>query len=217
MHPFALTDPLPVLLGDHRPASEAVPCGAVLCVVNVVCSWVQVACPRLSIDWGFAFDAPLLSPYEAEVALSTAEWSPVYPMDYYARDGGAWTNYARHDADIEGAAATNANANASASASASASAGERKRVVVDAAERERRAAKIKARQEMKRAANAAATNAAPAPAAPAVAPTGVSAAPTATPILTADTAQPAAAAPLPALGTPLPAAAPSAISAAAGK
>ncbi len=27
-------------------------------------SWVQVACPRLSIDWGSAFDKPLLSPYE---------------------------------------------------------------------------------------------------------------------------------------------------------
>jgi len=27
-------------------------------------SWVQVACPRLSIDWGYAFPKPLLSPYE---------------------------------------------------------------------------------------------------------------------------------------------------------
>ena len=27
-------------------------------------AWVQVACPRLSIDWGLAFDKPLLSPYE---------------------------------------------------------------------------------------------------------------------------------------------------------
>ena len=26
--------------------------------------WVQVACPRLSIDWGYAFPKPLLSPYE---------------------------------------------------------------------------------------------------------------------------------------------------------
>ena len=29
----------------------------------------QVACPRLSIDWGYAFPRPLLSPYEAEVAM----------------------------------------------------------------------------------------------------------------------------------------------------
>lgn len=31
--------------------------------------WVQIACPRLSIDWGEAFTKPLLTPYEAEVAL----------------------------------------------------------------------------------------------------------------------------------------------------
>lgn len=28
------------------------------------CRWVQVACPRLSIDWGEAFSKPLLTPYE---------------------------------------------------------------------------------------------------------------------------------------------------------
>jgi len=33
--------------------------------------WVQVACPRLSIDWGQAYSKPLLTPYEAEVALGT--------------------------------------------------------------------------------------------------------------------------------------------------
>ena len=27
-------------------------------------AWVQIACPRLSIYWGTAFDKPLLSPYE---------------------------------------------------------------------------------------------------------------------------------------------------------
>lgn len=31
--------------------------------------WVQIACPRLSIDWGEAFTRPLLTPFEAEVAL----------------------------------------------------------------------------------------------------------------------------------------------------
>jgi 2-(3-amino-3-carboxypropyl)histidine synthase len=50
--------------------------------------WVQVACPRLSIDWGYAFERPLLSPYEAEVALKEVEWQSVYPMDYYSKDGG---------------------------------------------------------------------------------------------------------------------------------
>jgi 2-(3-amino-3-carboxypropyl)histidine synthase len=32
-------------------------------------AWVQVACPRLSIDWGEGFGLPTLTPYEALVAL----------------------------------------------------------------------------------------------------------------------------------------------------
>lgn len=56
-------------------------------------AWIQVACPRLSIDWGYAFDKPLLSAYEAEVCLGNTEWKSVYPMDYYAKGSGSWTNY----------------------------------------------------------------------------------------------------------------------------
>ncbi|XP_053376020.1 2-(3-amino-3-carboxypropyl)histidine synthase subunit 1-like [Mercenaria mercenaria] len=56
-------------------------------------AWVQIACPRLSIDWGMAFDKPLLSPYEMSVALNSVQWQTVYPMDFYANDSlGAWTN-----------------------------------------------------------------------------------------------------------------------------
>uniref|UniRef100_A0A5S6QN41 2-(3-amino-3-carboxypropyl)histidine synthase subunit 1 n=1 Tax=Trichuris muris TaxID=70415 RepID=A0A5S6QN41_TRIMR len=55
--------------------------------------WVQVACPRLSIDWGIMFSKPLLTPYELMVSLEEAQWEPVYPMDYYANDSlGPWTN-----------------------------------------------------------------------------------------------------------------------------
>ncbi|KAG5518649.1 hypothetical protein PMAC_002618 [Pneumocystis sp. 'macacae'] len=55
-------------------------------------AWVQIACPRLSIDWGYAFSTPLLSPYEAFVALDGIEWKDPYPMDYYAtRSLGPWT------------------------------------------------------------------------------------------------------------------------------
>ena len=63
-------------------------------------AWVQIACPRLSIDWGTAFEAPLLSPYEAAVALEEAPWlvkgvdekEDVYPMDFYGNDSlGPWT------------------------------------------------------------------------------------------------------------------------------
>jgi 2-(3-amino-3-carboxypropyl)histidine synthase len=53
--------------------------------------WVQIACPRLSIDWGYAFPRPLLNPYEAEVALGATTFRDVYPMDFYAADGGAWS------------------------------------------------------------------------------------------------------------------------------
>ena len=56
-------------------------------------AWIQIACPRLSIDWGTAFDKPLLTPYEASVALETVDWQrESYPMDFYANNSlGAWT------------------------------------------------------------------------------------------------------------------------------
>lgn len=55
-------------------------------------AWVQVACPRLSIDWGLAFEQPLLSPYELAVALDQCKWQSTYPMDYYANQSlGPWT------------------------------------------------------------------------------------------------------------------------------
>ncbi|XP_059234597.1 2-(3-amino-3-carboxypropyl)histidine synthase subunit 1 isoform X1 [Mustela nigripes] len=54
--------------------------------------WVQVACPRLSIDWGTAFPKPLLTPYEAVVALRDISWQQPYPMDFYACSSlGPWT------------------------------------------------------------------------------------------------------------------------------
>ncbi|EDV21578.1 uncharacterized protein TRIADDRAFT_3141, partial [Trichoplax adhaerens] len=54
--------------------------------------WIQVACPRLSIDWGTAFKKPLLTPYEASVLFKTIEWQNNYPMDFYANTSlGNWT------------------------------------------------------------------------------------------------------------------------------
>lgn len=62
-------------------------CGRVV-LISLRCSWIQIACPRLSIDWGYAFTTPLLNPYEAEVAFGEASWSnDAYPMDFYANDG----------------------------------------------------------------------------------------------------------------------------------
>ena len=58
--------------------------------------WVQVACPRLSVDWGHYLaqnQKPVLTPYELMVALEETSWQEVYPMDYYAQTGGPWSNY----------------------------------------------------------------------------------------------------------------------------
>lgn len=81
-----------VVLTRVAPASSSLP--VFLSLALSFSSWVQVACPRLSIDWGYAFHTPLLSSYEAEVALGESTWLDVYPMDYYSDAGGKWSNYA---------------------------------------------------------------------------------------------------------------------------
>ncbi|KAL9187885.1 hypothetical protein ACHAXT_006263 [Thalassiosira profunda] len=75
-----------------------------------VCAWVQIACPRLSIDWGHYFCVPVLSPFELFVAFgevadaslwvaaeekeeTTEEHENGYPMDFYSKSGGPWANY----------------------------------------------------------------------------------------------------------------------------
>ncbi|ATZ49286.1 hypothetical protein BCIN_04g04550 [Botrytis cinerea B05.10] len=70
--------------------SEIFP-GKLAMMSDVEC-WVQVACPRLSIDWGYAFPRPLLTPYEALIVLGQKEdWAKsnnnIYPMDYYGKEG----------------------------------------------------------------------------------------------------------------------------------
>ncbi|QIW97936.1 hypothetical protein AMS68_003454 [Peltaster fructicola] len=68
--------------------SEIFP-GKLALMSDVEC-WVQVACPRLSIDWGYAFPRPLLTPHEALIVLGGREsWEKAgrYPMDYYGKDG----------------------------------------------------------------------------------------------------------------------------------
>lgn len=58
-------------------------------------AWVQIACPRLSIDWGHFFATSVLSTYELEVALGEAKWEvDSYPMDFYAKgETNLWSNY----------------------------------------------------------------------------------------------------------------------------
>merc|ERR1711972_104187 len=80
---------LTVLLSDVSPER--------LALFRGVDAWVQVACPRLSMDWGEAFGAPLLTPYEAHVAFGEQAYADVYPMDYYSNKGGPWSNYGTHN------------------------------------------------------------------------------------------------------------------------
>ena len=85
--------------------SELSPSRVSLLPQSIDC-FVQVACPRLSVDWGHEYGRPLLNTYEAEVVLGTAEWLQSegegegvarYPMDYYAEAGGEWSNYAERE------------------------------------------------------------------------------------------------------------------------
>ncbi len=36
----------------------------------------------------------LIRSYEADVVLGASAWLDMYPMDYYAKGGGGWSNYA---------------------------------------------------------------------------------------------------------------------------
>ncbi|XP_051137247.1 uncharacterized protein LOC127255643 [Andrographis paniculata] len=94
---------------------------------DAVDAWIQIACPRLSIDWGDAFKKPLLTPFEAEIALGDLNgwWERKlrcngnsdeeccgnenvgegvdYPMDYYAQDGGDWNScYSKKNVRVRG-------------------------------------------------------------------------------------------------------------------
>ncbi|KAL2349415.1 hypothetical protein Fmac_003415 [Flemingia macrophylla] len=92
--------------------------GRIALFEDSVDAWIQIACPRLSIDWGEAFVKPVLTPFEAEVALGVIpgwweknedgvgccknsgsccdgdenDFGGDYPMDYYAQDGGEWNS-----------------------------------------------------------------------------------------------------------------------------
>jgi len=62
-----------------------------LMLLDKIDVWIQVACPRLSIDWSGGFDKPILTPYEIEVAMDETTWQETYPMDFYASEGNNWS------------------------------------------------------------------------------------------------------------------------------
>lgn len=81
-----------VLLSEVTPTKLALLSSA----SSSVDCWVQVACPRLSVDWGHCLSSeklPVLSPYELFVCLQETDWKDSYPMDYYSNTGGPWSNY----------------------------------------------------------------------------------------------------------------------------
>jgi hypothetical protein len=43
---------------------------------------------------------PLLSPYEAHVALGVTQWRDQYPMDFYAKGAGPWGNYYQPEGEV---------------------------------------------------------------------------------------------------------------------
>lgn len=79
---------MPILLSEISPAK--------LAMFNPhISTFVQTSCPRLSIDWGYAFDRPLLTPYETAVSVGKRTgWMEKedkkevgsYPMDFYAAE-----------------------------------------------------------------------------------------------------------------------------------
>jgi len=90
-----LQNTVPMLLSELSPAKLGL-------LNNELSVFVQTSCPRLSIDWGYAFPQPLLTPYEASVALGRfkSRWivekederQRDYPMDFYADESmGEWT------------------------------------------------------------------------------------------------------------------------------
>jgi len=65
---------------------------AKLKLMSSIEAWIQIACPRLSIDWGSSFAKPLLTPFEFNVAVKETQWKTDYPMDFYAYNSlGPWT------------------------------------------------------------------------------------------------------------------------------
>lgn len=78
---------MPILLSELSPAKLSL-------FGSDISTFIQTSCPRLSIDWGYAFPKPLLSPYESAVAIGVRDgWdndglggggSVPYPMDFYA-------------------------------------------------------------------------------------------------------------------------------------
>ncbi|CAJ1446552.1 unnamed protein product [Effrenium voratum] len=66
-----------------------------LALMPNVDAWVQVACPRLSMDWGSSYSKPMLTPYEAHVAFGKLHASGAVSLDWANRIPGIGYEIAR--------------------------------------------------------------------------------------------------------------------------
>ena len=56
--------------------------------------WIQLSCPRLSLDWGFYFKNILLTPFEFGIFTKTTKiYNNLFPMDFYSKIGKFWGSY----------------------------------------------------------------------------------------------------------------------------
>ena len=56
--------------------------------------WVQLSCPRISLDWGFYFKNLIITPFEFAILTRSVKSNPKFiPMDFYSKIGKFWTSY----------------------------------------------------------------------------------------------------------------------------
>ena len=56
--------------------------------------FIQLACPRLSIDWSDQFTKPMLTPYEIYLILDPKKYkNDIYEMNNYSNETGEWGHF----------------------------------------------------------------------------------------------------------------------------
>ena len=62
--------------------------------------FIQLACPRLSIDWSDQFTKPMLTPYEIYLSLDPKKYkNDIYEMNNYSNETGEWGHFFKEKKD----------------------------------------------------------------------------------------------------------------------
>ena len=62
--------------------------------------FIQLACPRLSIDWSDQFTKPMLTPYEIYLILEPKKYkNDIYEMNNYSNETGEWGHFFKEKKD----------------------------------------------------------------------------------------------------------------------